>query len=347
MLRRATRAESMSLSPSDLHVVAGYSNHRRYQVRPRLLKYWLEHMLDSGVSLTIVQHTLGERAHDLDPATDPNLDHVNLISLRGGPEQEIWLQHGLYNVGISRLPDGAKWVAWMDTDVWFSRKDWAIESLHMLQHYRIGQPWATAVDLDPNGNVVPNEWGRTVDRSFSAAWREGHVEPVVSRAMLRPVGSQDSGSHTGYCWVIRRDVMRSLGKLLDWLIAGLGDYHMALGFCGRLRSMVEQALRDGWDERYSPAYYRRLLEWAARCDEYIKQDIGVVEGTILHSWHGSKKTRFYGAREEILTEAHFDPDRDVGYDVHGLPMLVGDNRILRDGLRRYGVMRSEDSIDVY
>jgi hypothetical protein len=336
----------MSLQSSDLHVVAGYSNHRRYQVRPRLLKLWLQHMLDSGVTLTVVQHTLGDRAHDLDPDKDPNLKHVNLVSLRGGPEQEIWLQHALYNVGFSRLPEDAKFVAWQDTDLFYIRDDWPLETLHMLQHHRIGQTWTHSVDLDPNGNVIANEWDNLIDRSFCAAWHRGDVEPLTTRAMLGAGSTTDWRRHTGFGWAIRRDILRGLGRLIDWLVAGSGDYHMALGFCGQLRALVAKALREGWDKKYSAAYYRKLLEWADRCDEWVRQDIGVVDGTILHSWHGSKKNRYYGAREEILTEAHFDPDRDIGYDVHGVPMLVGDNRALRDGLRRYGRMRQEDSVDI-
>src|ERR1700733_7993952 len=190
----------MALTASDLHVVAGYSNHRRYRVRPRLLAYWLEHMLDSGVTLTVVQHTLGDRAPDLDADKDPNLKHVNLISLRGGAEQEVWLQHALYNVGFSRLPDTARWVAWADTDLFFVRKDWATETLHMLQHHRIGQAWTHSVDLDPNGNVIANEWSNLVDRSFCAAWHRGDVEPLTTRAMLGAGSTTDWRRHTGFMW---------------------------------------------------------------------------------------------------------------------------------------------------
>lgn len=335
----------MPLSPSDLHVVAGYSNHRRYAVRPRLLNLWLEYILDCGVSLTIVQHTLGERAPDLDPETNPHLRRVNLVNLRGPAQYEIWLQYALYNVGFSRLPDTAKYICWQDTDVQHIRSDWVMETLHMLQHHRLGQTWASAVDLDPKQNAVKNEWGNWVDRSFCAAWRAGDIDAAPSKAMLQKGSTADWRSHTGYSWAIRRDTLRGIGRLLDWLVAGSGDYHMMMGFSGRLREMVKTDLGKGREKAYSPSYYRRLLEFADRCDAHVKQDIGVVDGLILHPWHGSKKNRFYGAREAILTEAHFDPDRDITYDASGLPALAGDNRALRDGLRRYNTMRNEDSID--
>ncbi|WP_280525997.1 hypothetical protein [Methylobacterium soli] len=39
------------------------------------------------------------------------------------------------------------------------------------------------------------------------------------------------------------------------------------------------------------SYIRRLREFAARCDQRIRQDISCVTGTLLHGWHSSKKDR--------------------------------------------------------
>ena len=79
---------------------------------------------------------------------------------------------------------------------------------------------------------------------------------------------------------------------------------------------------------------------------HVRQDIGCVPGTILHGFHGSKKNRVYLSRKDILVESKFDPDRDLTYDWQGIPSLKGDNRLLRDGLRRLMVIRNEDSIDL-
>jgi hypothetical protein len=97
---------------------------------------------------------------------------------------------------------------------------------------------------------------------------------------------------------------------------------------------------------YSPGYRRRLLEFAALCEMHIKQDIGCVDGTIVHGWHGNKRLRFYNARDQVMRESKFDPDLDITADFNGLPTLCRDNRVLRDGLRRYGTLRNEDSIDL-
>jgi hypothetical protein len=342
------------MKTQDLHVVGAYSNPNQYATPKRLLRQWVSDTLDGGVSLTLVEHQTGEHPWDF-AKDDPLFAHVNLVQVRGGAQHLLWLQHALYNRGIATLPETAKGICWQDTDIKHQRSDWATETLHMLQHYRVGQTWTNSVDLDPNGNVATNEWGNDVDRSFCAAWLAGDVDPKdgpyappVSRALLpkREEGKRDWRSHTGYSWAIRPDALAKLGRLLDWMIIGSGDYHMAHGFAGNLRQMCSSALSQPGDWTYSQSYFRKLLEFADQCDFAIQQDIGVVPGKIDHGWHGSKRLRFYGGREDVMREGRFDPDRDIVYDVHGLPMLTGRNPLLRDGLRRYNARRNADCIRV-
>ncbi len=330
------------MRPDLLHVVGVYSNPRRFDARVRLLREWIPRQLDAGVKLTLVLHAFGDRPHDLNPV-DPLLKHVNLVLLRGGPEHELWLKEGLVNAGLARLPESAKYICWEDTDIQHIRPDWASETVHMLQHYRVGQTWSHAMDLGPNGECVRNEWGNDVDRSFCAAWLDGDVgaitpdygstAPLQSRALLANKVKRDGRTHFGFSWAMRRDALTGIGRLLDWMITGSADYHMALAFAG---------LPLPEDTRMAPGYNRRLREFAKRAHEHIRQDIGCVPGTIMHGWHGPKRNRFYLSRFDILTESGFDPDVDLAYDVNGLPTLVTDNRLLRDGLRRYNVQRNED-----
>ena len=332
-----------------LHVVGVYSNPRRFASRLRLAREWIEHMHESGVRLILVQHAFGERPYDFD-ADDPLLRGVNLVSLRGGPEHELWLKEGLVNAGFARVPEEAKYLCWEDADVRHVRSDWAAETVHMLQHYRVGQTWAQTIDLGPQGEVMTNEWGHDVDRSFCAAWLAGDIDEPTdgygqpqSRALFaRRTGEKDWRQHYGYSWAIRRDALKGLGRLLDWMVTGSADYHMALGFCGKLRSVTERELADHREKGLSHGYVRRLREFAQRCEEHIRQDIGCVPGTLIHGFHGPKKNRFYIGRKDILIESGFDPDVDLAADVNGLPTLVTDNRLLRDGLRRYNVQRNED-----
>ena len=143
----------------------------------------------------------------------------------------------------------------------------------------------------------------------------------------------DRRQHFGYSWAARRDVLQGIGGFMDWLVTGSADYHMALAFAGLTSRIGEES---------SAGYRRRIREFAARCNEFVKQDVGVVPGAILAHYHGPKAKRFYISRHAVMTSSGFDPDRDVSYGVDGLPHLVGDNRVLRDGLRRYFMRRNEE-----
>ena len=58
-----------------------------------------------------------------------------------------------------------------------------------------------------------------------------------------------------------------------------------------------------------------------------------------------KKQRGYISRFDVIRDSNFDPDFDLRYDWQGIPVLTGENLVLRDGLRRYFRSRNEDSID--
>jgi hypothetical protein len=331
------------MRPDLLHVVAVYSNPRRYLSREQLARLFIAHMIASGVRLTFVEHAFGERAFAFDPVQAVR-GGWTLVQVRGGANQELWIKEALQKVGIRHLPANWEYLALIDADITFAKADWASETVHMLQHHRLGQNWSHSVDLGPNGEVLRNEWGNDADRSFAAAWQAGDIEVKCdgygpdrrpSRALLKS-RVKDWRQHYGYAWAFRRETWDGIGGLPDWLVTGSADYHAALCFAGKM---------DASEAYVSPGATRRLREFWNRCDAYVRQDIGCVPGTILHGFHGAKKNRVYLSRKDILVESKFDPDTDLTYDWQGIPSLTGDNRLLRDGLRRLMVVRNEDSID--
>jgi hypothetical protein len=328
-----------------LHVVAVFSNPRRYASRERLARAFISHMLASGVCLTMVEHAFGERPFVFAPS-DAGAQGWSLVQVRGGANQELWIKEALQKIGVRTLPNDWRYLALIDADITFTRADWAAETVQMLQHHRVGQNWSHSVDLGPNGEVLRNEWGNDADRSFSAAWLAGDVSGPVegygvgqpqSRALLANKGARDWRQHYGYAWAFRREAWDGIGGLPDWLVTGSADYHAALAFAGKL---------DRSEAYVSPGATRRLREFADRCDAFVRQDIGCVPGTILHGFHGSKRNRVYLTRKDILVESQFDPDKDLTHDWQGIPSLAGDNRLLRDGLRRLMVIRNEDSTSI-
>lgn len=324
-----------------LHVVLVYSNPRRFLSRTRLFLETIQFMLASGVRLTVVEHAFGDRPFELVRGS-AEMHDINLVQLRGGADQELWIKEALILAGVRSLPHDWKYVAWIDADCTFVNKNWASEAVQLLQHYRVIQPWSHSIDLGPNGEVMTNEWGNDADRSFAAAWVAGDVSMTgenygqqPSRAMLVNPGKKDWRSHFGYAWAMQRAAWDGIGGLPTWMVTGSADFHSALAFAGKLAK----------SEAYiSPGSTRRLKEFCTRCDAHIRQDIGVCPGTLLHGFHGNKRLRFYLSRKDVLIESQFDPDQDLTFDYQGIPSLCGDNRLLRDGLRRMLMIRNEDDI---
>jgi hypothetical protein len=311
-----------------LYVIAVISNPVRFDARDRLFEEFVERTERMpNVQLVIVEHAFGNRPFKM---TQPN--NRFHVQIRGDENHELWLKESLINIGVRYLPQNWKYMAWVDADIQFIRPDWAKETIHALQHYAVVQPWSHSLDLSPTQEIVENEWGNAVDKSFCAAWVDGDFKPSTEgygEGSLRA-----PRSHYGYAWAIRREAYNAIGGLIDWLVTGSADYHMALAFAG-LPFTAEG----------TPGYMRNLNVFADRCNRNIKKNIGYVPGTILHSWHGRKKQRGYISRFDVIKNSEFDPDIDLVRDWQGLPVLTGDNLILRDGLRKYFRSRNEDSID--
>jgi hypothetical protein len=315
-----------------LHVIAVVNNPERWKSRIALYRQFERHMHASGVHLITVEHAFGERPFEVTSSGNP--DHVQV---RGGRPQEIWLKEALMNLGVRqnltrRFPEW-RYVAFIDADIEFLRKDWAEETVHELQHVSVLQPWSHSVDLGPNCEVITNENGRDVDRSFCAAVLAGDAHVPTDKGPY----PADRRQHCGYAVAMRRETYDGLGGLMDWVITGAADWYMAYAFAEITLPL---------EGRFSEGYRRRLLEFAERSKRVVKRNIGVVPGTIAHSWHGSKKKRGYVSRQDVLARSNFDPDIDLALDSQGLPFLATDNYELRDGLRQYFKSRNEDSIDV-
>jgi hypothetical protein len=93
-------------------------------------------------------------------------------------------------------------------------------------------------------------------------------------------------------------------------------------------------------------YLEMCVEWQNSALQYVKHNVGYVPGTLIHFWHGKKKTRNYWGRWDVLVENKFDPDCDLKRDTQGIFQLTDRNYELRDGIRAYFRARSEDSIDL-
>lgn len=300
-----------------LFAVTCISNPVRYESRYRLYRDFAQRMEDAGVILYTVEMAFADRPHEV-----TSWDHPRHIQLRSN--HELWHKENMLNIGISRMPVDAKYIAWIDADISFARPDWVKETIEQLQHYQVVQMFSTAVDLNARF-----EAGKT-HKGFMYEFYHNK-----SRFSAGATADYQEG-HPGYAWAARREALNAVGGLMDFAMLGSADRHMAGALIGHGDKTYHKDVH--------PKYKHMVAEWQRRAEQNIKRNVGYVPGTIWHNYHGSKANRHYQSRWKILVEHKFDPVEDLFRDTQGLWQLEADRAELRDAIRRYFRSRHEDDI---
>lgn len=317
----------------DFYVIAVCSNPVRYASRYRLFNDFKQHMGDVGAQLLTVEQAFGNR-----PFVLTERDREDHLQFR--TEHELWHKENMINLGIEYLcqwkPDW-KYVAWIDADVMFQRRDIITETVQQLQHFDFVQMWSHVADLGPQGQIIKN------DVSFMYQYhKNGMAAPKTAKGIPSKYGygMHEKGYfwHPGYAWAARRSALDSV-RLFDKGILGSSDHHMAMALVGKGELSVPTGL--------SPEYYKAVQTWEKLANLRIRRNVGYVPGTITHGWHGPKTKRKYTERWDVLRASQFDPHADLTRDAQGLYRLndfMDDRSIrLRDDIRLYFRDRDEDS----
>lgn len=338
-----------------LYVVTTIFNPIRYKSRWKHYERFAAHVKASGAVLVTVEAAFGERHHSLQAGisqhqvpifgrapTKPTEEHKARTEephqyIRVRTDDEIWFKENLINIGVSRLPEDWKYVAWVDADLMFSRPNWVGETIHQLQHYKIVQMFSECQDVGPRYASLGKAKG------FSHCYVKQY--PTMSGLRMGSYGQRVGGEvlwHPGFAWACRREAWDELGGLIDFAMMGAADNHMAHALIGRVK--------DTFHPRLHPVYKDRLLEWQRRAERHIRRNVGYVSGLLVHYWHGRKIDRRYWDRWKVIVDNQFNPAIDLKYDWQGLLQLVdrGTPRSikLRDDARRYFRARNEDSIEL-
>ena len=265
-------------------------------------------MEGSGAPLYTIELAVGDQDFGVTRADDPR--HFQVRS-----PHVIWFRENLFNVACGRLPPDWKYAALVDADIAFLRPDWAEATLDALQRHAFVQMFSHGLDLGP---------------------RFGPLAAFEGFAYRYGKGALGSGiGQTGFAWAARREELEAVGGILDWSILGANDYYMALGLIGS----VEERSTKMPGSRYA----RSLMEWQQRAQRCVAGNIGFVEGTLAHYWHGPRRDRGYFTRGQLLVDHQFDPTVDLRKDAAGLFELTDGKPALREAIRAYFRSRNEDS----
>ncbi len=313
---------------STLHVIGVITNSVRYQSRYRLYRQWVKEMEQTPhVKVYTVEAAFGDRHHEV---TEPgNPQHLQLRT-----KSEIWIKENLINLGVKHLlPRDWKYFAWVDCDISFEnngldgKTNWALNTMHQLQHYHILQPWSDALDLDSQEQVFGHY------KSFGSL----HAKRIQKCHHKKdPYGNPYA--HPGFAWAATRYWYENVGKLLEFCIIGAGDHHMSWGLLGQMVETIHNKI--------GPDYKKACLDWQQRAQWACGGYIGYTPGIIKHHHHGPKERRQYWGRWNILLGNNFNPITDLCYDEQGVLQLKGKHKLEQD-IQKYNRERMEDSIESY
>jgi hypothetical protein len=298
--------------------VTAIYNPGNYKSRSRLYEDFRKRMEESRIPLYTVELATGDQEFSVTDRRDP----YN-IQLRS--EDELWYKENLVNIALQRLPRRWDLIAWLDADIAFVRPDWVLATKEKLKQHSFVQMFSHVLDLGSHFEPL------------------GVQEGFVYRYLTSKEKSRGGGHHiaaksigqTGYAWAARRDVLEAIGGLIETSILGSNDYFMAQALVGAVTP--EMTRMPGSN------YAASLMEWQRRCEKLTHRDLGYVNTTIFHYWHGRRRDRGYDNRWRILVENQFDPLVDLKKNDDGLFEFTNRNVALRDAIRGYFRSRNEDS----
>lgn len=315
-----------------LHVIAVINNPLRYESRYSNYDIFSEDITKKGARLWTLELQTGARPHVVTKNYNKHDVQLWTSSLPG----ELWHKENMINVTMKHIirdyPD-CRYIAWVDADCKFEIG--ALEkTVHALQRWDVVQMWSHMVDFCPKGGLVNDH----VSKSFMYCYWNNITVNNKSRYLL--------GGAPGLAWAARRDALNKLGcgmggPLIDWAILGSGDRNFACSLTGTVDGSL--------DKRFHPNYLKHMRIYQDNAVSSLKKNVGYVDNTARHLWHGSKSKRGYVSRWEILVKHKFDPETDLARDVSGMLRLVTNNERqwnLRDDIRRYFASRDEDSTTV-
>ena len=297
----------------NLHVIMVISNPCHFVRRRMLALEFIARMQkEANVILYVVELVYGSDKWEVTEAANPR--H---LQLRLANDPPLWHKENMINIGVRRLlPADWKAFAWIDADLEFDNPLWAQHTLKVLNGCcDIVQIWSHAVDMNMRQDAM------NVFASFGFQYVKG-----------REYSSTDVKRmwHPGFAWAITREAYEKIGGLYEVGILGAGDHIMAMALIG-LGSVHKST---------HPDYQKSISDVK---NKVFGLKLGYVPGVIRHFFHGTKESRKYLERWQILVKYEYSPMKHLTHNADGL--LVPTEECPREMLleiREYFRQRNED-----
>lgn len=228
-----------------------------------------------------------------------------LVQVRGG--DVLWQKERLLNLALAALPDDCDAVAWLDCDVVFNDEDWADRALRALDRYPLLQPFEQVYEPLADRWDGSTSIASDVRPAYSIAHllARGELAPETLRGIIRV----KQGGTAGLAWVARRELLDRDG-FYDACILGSGNRAMISGAMGRPADAIHFL-------RMTPRWEAHYREWAEGHSRSVRANIGCMEGSLVHLWHGDLEHRRYQDRHTDFRTYGYDPSTDIAIDDHG------------------------------
>ena len=255
-----------------------------------------------------------------------------LIRLRG--HSILWQKERLLNLALKALPRNCRKVAWLDCDIIFDAPDWIQSASTLLDKFTIVHLFSRvdylAKDCIPgagdNAGII--EFSRP---SFGSLVSSGsNPADCIAASFDRRAGT----STPGFAWAARREILDRHG-FYDATILGGGDTAMAAAVTDCGDTVVKyHYMNKRQQERYDT--------WAKPFSKSSRGEIGFLDGTIFHLWHGNIQNRRARKRHEGLQQFQFDPYADISIDPNGCWRWNSEKPEMHEYIRQYFQSRQED-----
>ncbi len=246
----------------------------------------------------------------------------------------LWQTERLFNLAIQAVPRDCQKIAWIDCDIVFQRDDWASATSQLLDRFALVQLYEKLYDLRRHAsfaqvNLEHADWAAV---SVVSALAAGKSAPDVLRLDVSSATGR-SRAVSGGAWAARREVIDEHGLYDACILAG-NDRARACAAMGHFDAAIENWLMNA---RQAEHY----MAWAKPFFNTVRGNIGYVEGSVMHLWHGNMLHRNSIRRYDGLQEFDFDPFCDIAIAPNGCWQWNTNKSAMHEYVREYLESREE------